>query len=218
MARLLKLDPLSHFAGFEKYLGHSSPENLIAFKSLIRNEFPEQTFLELAILYHNLNQDRVAIAVLKEAPEHAEVQYWLNYLQRKNDRIFMPSRPTKFVFPYRPETLQVLEWSESVKPAWQNRYYMGLIRLNVDDSIQAKALFKSCRDEPSEPHFYLTRASLFEGTEEDLVLRDLIRATNMQPDNWRAWHALGGFYERNHAWAQYLEISRKATWKNSGSS
>jgi len=219
--RLIRIDPLSHFAGFEQYLGNPSPENLNTFKSLIRNEFPEQTYLELAIFYHNLNLDKEAMALLNAAPDQVEVQYWRAYLSGKNQDTSLYGRtlessPTKFIFPYRPETLRVLELAESVKPAWQNRYYMGLIRLNLDDLLKAKELFKSCRDEPDEAHFYLTRAKLFEGSEEELVLRDLTRATNLQPDDWRTWHALGGFFVRNHAWTQYLEISRKATVKIPG--
>ncbi|MCX6223293.1 MAG: DUF5107 domain-containing protein, partial [Bacteroidia bacterium] len=221
--RLTGIDPLSHFARFEQYLGNPTPGNLNSFKSQIINEFPEQTYLELAIFYHNLNLGKEAIELLELAPDQVEVQYWRAYLSRNSQDTSqygrtlesslrtLESSPTKFVFPYRPETFRVLEWAELVQPAWQNRYYMGLIRLNLDDSLKAKELFKSCRDEPTEAHFYLTRAKLFEGSEEELVLRDLFRATNLAPGDWRTWHALGNFFVRNRAWTQYLEISRKAT-------
>ncbi len=221
ISRLENLDPLSHFAGFENYLAKPSAENLESFKSLIRNEFPEQTYLELAIFYHNLNRDAEAMTLLKEAPDQVVVQYWRNYLGAKYSSgslaNFNPATyPTLFVFPYRPETLTVLEWAESVKPSWQNRYYMGLIRLNLDDSLKAKELFKSCKDEPIEASFYLTRAKLFEGTEEELVLRDLTRAVNLQPADWRSWHALENYFARNKGWSQYLDVARKATSKISG--
>ncbi len=226
--RLISMDPLSHFVAFERYLGQPSTENLDSFKKMIRNEFPEQTYLELAIFYHNLNQDKEAISLLNSAPDQVEIQYWRNYLQTISKQPSMPganpipaleaiaSSPTKLVFPYRPETLRVLEWAESVKPAWQNRYYMGLIRLSLDDTLKAKDLLKSCRYEPVEAHFYLTRAKLFEGMEEDLVLRDLNKALELQPDNWRCWNALGSFYARNRGWSQYLEVARKATSKIPG--
>jgi len=213
--RLTRMDPLNHFAGFEQYLANPTGENLIAFKSLIRNEFPEQTYLELAIFYHSLNRDQEAITLLDMAPDQVEVQYWRDYLSGKRDGLSITAS-TKFIFPYRPETLRVLEWAELVKPAWQNRYFMGLIRLNLDDSVKARELFKSCGDEPTEAHFYLTRAKLFERSDEELVLRDLTRATNLQPDDWRTWHALGGYFVRNRAWTQYLETSRKATSKIPG--
>lgn len=211
LTRLTGIDPLNHFARFEQYLASPSPEDLTLFKSLVRNEFPEQTFLELAIFYHNLNLDKEAVILLNAAPDQVEIQYWRNYLGGKSEGLSIGSSGTKLIFPYRPETLGVLEWAESVKPAWQNRYYMALIRLNLDDSLTAKNLFKSCRDEPVEAHFYLTRANLFEGSEKELALRDLTRASTLQPDDWRSWHALGNFFAKNRAWSQYNEISRKAT-------
>jgi len=169
--------------------------------------------------------------LLAAAPDQAEVKYWRAYLSgnkqygRTSESPLLTSEsslataessPTKFILPYRPETLSVLEWAESVMPAWQKPLLYGLIRLNLDDSLKAKALFKSCGDLPAEAHFYLTRAKLFEGMEEELVLRDLTRATTLQPDDWRTWHALGAFFARNRAWAQYLEISRKAAEKIPG--
>jgi tetratricopeptide (TPR) repeat protein len=110
----------------------------------------------------------------------------------------------------------VLEWAEKAKPAWQNRYYAGLIRWNLDDSLQARELFKSCRDEPQEACFYLTRAKLFEGSDEDLVLHDLTRANTLDGTDWRSWHALGGYFLRNRGWRQYLDVSRKASEKVPG--
>jgi tetratricopeptide (TPR) repeat protein len=209
--RIIAIDPLNHFARFEKYILNPAPENLTAFKALIRNEFPEQTYLELAIFYHNCGRAGEAARVLGEAPSQAEVVYWRNYLAGKINDQSIYSSSTRFVMPYRTESLRVVEWAESVKPAWQNRYYMALLKLNLEDSVKAKDLFKSCRDEPAEAHFYLTRAKLFEGMEEELVLRDLLRANSLQPDEWRTWQALSSFYERNRAWSQNLDICRKAT-------
>ena len=216
LSKLTAIDPLNHFARFENYLGNPSQENLAAFKSLIRNEFPYQTYLELAIFYQNAGLTNEAVKVLAEAPQQVEVAYWRNFLAGKITDESVFTSPTLFVLPYRTETLRVIEWAESKRPAWQNRYYMGLIKLNLEDSVKAKDLFKSCRDEPTEAHFYLTRAKLFEGTEEELVLRDLIRANSLQPEEWRTWQALSGFYARNHGWSQYLDICRKATAKIPG--
>ncbi|MDD4645025.1 MAG: DUF5107 domain-containing protein [Bacteroidales bacterium] len=213
LQKLISIDPLNHFAGYEQYLNEPSPENLSTFKNLIRNEFPEQTYLELAIFYHNLDLDKEAKALLELAPDQAEIQYWRDYLAARKPAI---SATTKFVFPYRPETLTVLEWAESEQPAWQNRYYQGLIRLNLDDSLKARDLFKSCGDKPAEAHFYLARAKLFEGSENELVLRDLLRAQVLAPDDWRTWHALSAFYAKNRVWSRYLEISEKATVKIPG--
>jgi tetratricopeptide (TPR) repeat protein len=211
-ARLTDIDPLNHFAYFEYYLANPSPDNLIGFKNRIQNEFPEQTFLELVAFYHHLYLDNEAGFLLREAPDQMEIQYWRAYYEGKT----VVQGPTKFVFPYRPETLRILEWAESANSAWQNRYYMGLIKLSLDDSLKAKDLFKSCKDEPDEAHFYLTRAKLFEGSDEELVLHDLTRALSLHPEDWRSGLAISNFYSRNRGWSQYLESARKAVAKTPG--
>jgi tetratricopeptide (TPR) repeat protein len=213
---LEQMDPLSHFAGFEQYLLDPSQANLDHFQGLIRNEFPEQTYLELAIFYHDHNLDHDASRVLEQAPDGVETGYWKAYLNSRLDPedSVIPdfgNWPTQLVFPYRPETLPVLEWAEAQKPTWQNRYYMGLIYWSIDDSLKARELFKSCRNEPVEYAFYLSRAKLFEGLEEELVLHDLDRAHKLQPGEWRTWHALGEYYQRHRGWAQFLDNARKAT-------
>ena len=52
LAALLELDPLNHFARFEQYLRGKA--RAAEFTALIRNELPYETFLELAIWYHDV--------------------------------------------------------------------------------------------------------------------------------------------------------------------
>ena len=51
LAWLLEFDPLDHFARFELYLLDQKPEDLEEFKSLIRNELPHETYIEMALTY-----------------------------------------------------------------------------------------------------------------------------------------------------------------------
>jgi len=51
---ILGIDPLAHLARFEEYLLEPSPQKLEDFKSLIRNELPHETYLEIAMYYVNL--------------------------------------------------------------------------------------------------------------------------------------------------------------------
>lgn len=46
LQELLDLDPLNHLARFEQYLLQPNAENLVNFKSLIRNEMPHETYLD----------------------------------------------------------------------------------------------------------------------------------------------------------------------------
>ncbi|HBB90481.1 MAG TPA: hypothetical protein DC042_01835 [Bacteroidales bacterium] len=90
------------------------------------------------------------------------------------------------------------------------------MRWNLDDSAKARDLFRSCKDEPAESHFYLTRAKLFTGYNDGMVLQDLQRANALEPTEWRTWQALTGYYMGKRAWGQALETARKGTEKIPG--
>lgn len=85
--RLLTVDPLHHFANFERHLLERSETSLTQFKSLVRGEFPEQTYLELAIGYHGRGLDDEAIEVLSLCAKKGDplVDLWMAYLQRDRD-------------------------------------------------------------------------------------------------------------------------------------
>ena len=50
LAKILEIDPLNHFARFEQYLLEPGPGTLNNFKSMIRNELPHETYLEIAVI------------------------------------------------------------------------------------------------------------------------------------------------------------------------
>ena len=54
------VDPLNHFVRFEKFLSDGSEASKQHFTSLIQNEMPEQTYLELGIWYQQLNRKEEA--------------------------------------------------------------------------------------------------------------------------------------------------------------
>ena len=53
------------------------------FKSMIRNELPHETYLEIATYYTNLRLDADALRVLEAAPDQAVVRY--TYLSSEKD-------------------------------------------------------------------------------------------------------------------------------------
>jgi tetratricopeptide (TPR) repeat protein len=62
---ILAIDPLNHFARCEKYLIEKNDATKQLFVSLVRNELPHQTFLELAVWYHNVGLDKDASRCFK---------------------------------------------------------------------------------------------------------------------------------------------------------
>jgi len=178
--RLLALDPLNHFARFERYLLGKAPRQ--DFTRLIRNELPHETYLELAAWYHGVGLDQEAAKVLQSAPQTAEVLYWLAYLDHDKALLARAEAASPaFVFPFRAESIAVFEWAVSQTQGWQPKYYLGLLRWSMGDLAQARELLASCGDGSHFAPLYAARAQLSEQT----AARDLEKAGRLDPAQWR---------------------------------
>ena len=187
IATLISLDPLNHFADFERYLLHPSPENLTSFKATIRNEFPYQTFLELAIDYYNSGQKKDAIQVLENGPNHPLIALWRAFLKDDAPALKEIAKASPaFVFPYRTETVSVLDWAVSKNDNWKFKYYLGLNMWGIQREEDAGKLFAACKQEPDFATFYLSRAILGKQTDQKQELSDLQTAHQLAPNEWRA--------------------------------
>jgi tetratricopeptide (TPR) repeat protein len=217
--KLLGLDPLNHFANFELYLLDGSSNSLDQFNGMIRNELPHETYLELAVYYANLGLNDEAAEVLKQAPANPMVYYWLAWLQKEHpgadsreylDRAL--SESPWLVFPFRPESIPVLQWANEEIRSWQNSYYLGLIYWSVGRAEDAIDQFDRVGDEPDYAPFYLLRGTLGSelGYESDVIYHDFSRALELDPDEWRTWHYLNDHYLNEGAWEQSLELSERA--------
>ncbi|MHA4844965.1 DUF5107 domain-containing protein [Flavitalea antarctica] len=195
---LLDVDPLNHYARFEKYLLQPSDSCLKHFKSAIRNELSHETYLELAITYANQGLTEEAITVLEQSPSYPTVYYWLAYLKRDTDAAASGSYLKQaialspaFVFPFRMESMSVLNWANNALPSWKTTYYLALVRWNNLQTAEAMRLFSDCANEPDFPSFYLARAALFgnDKIKAPYVSADLGRALSLDSTQWRTWHA-----------------------------
>ncbi len=205
---LLLIDPLNHFARFEKYLSSSSDSsNSTAFQAGIQNEFPQETYLELAVQYANTGMDEEAVKVLELAPAYPTVYYWLAYLHRnisqQKTKEYLnraEAMSPSMVFPFRPETGMVLEWAARQHHSWKADYYAALVQWNSNNIMKAKELFLKCGNGPDYAPFYTSRGILFsdDNFKQSDVLADFKKAVVMDPKEWRTWHELGSFYEAHH--------------------
>jgi tetratricopeptide (TPR) repeat protein len=186
---LAALDPLNHFARFERYLqGKARPEH---FTSLIRNELPHETYLELAAWYRGVGLEKEAAKVLELAPPTAEVLYWLAYLhQDKTMLARAEAASAAFVFPFRTEASAVFEWAAKQSTAWQPKYYLGLLRWSQGEMVQARELLAACGNEPTFAPLYAARAQVIEET----AARDLEKAGHLDPAQWRFGAMLARLY------------------------
>jgi hypothetical protein len=99
----------------------------------------------------------------------------------------------EFVFPFRLESIPVFQWAAQQQPAWQPDYFLALIRWNLGELPEARQLLAHWGDQPRFAPFYAARAQL----SEDGVLRDLQRAAQLDPAQWR-YGAMLARYQLKH--------------------
>lgn len=206
--------PLNHSARFEQlYLGEGSGHPMDDFQSLIRNELPFETYMELAGWYETVGCTDEALALLSCAGNYPIALYkqaWLLHQTGKEDEsLQMLKRAGEaspaMVFPFRPSTLKALQWAESVSSDWKIRYYEGLIYWANQDKAKALSLFESCGNDTGYAPFYLSRATLKSG--ED-CLADLLKAEQTEM-SWRTGFALINHYIADSRWEQAVTIGKK---------
>jgi len=212
---LSTLDPLSHFADFERYLLHNSSENLTRFTSTITNEMPYQTYLELSMIYYGFGLKNDALGVLDKSPVHPLVTIWKAYLKEDVSLLNeVASASPAYVFPYRTETVSALAWALSKNNNWKFKYYLGLNYAAVQRDAEAMQLFRACGNEPDYAPFYLTRANLERSGDDKQELKDLQAAQNLSPDDWRTLYKLIGYYNTRQNYQMTLTLSTEAIKKH----
>jgi predicted Zn-dependent protease len=186
---LLALDPLSPFGRFEKALAEGGEPAARTFAAGIRNEMPEQTFLELAAWYDGLGRRAEAARVLDLAPQVAEVLYWRARLAEDADSAALLQKADEaspaLAFPFRPESAEVLKWAASRSSSWRPRYYLALVQWGVGNLDEARRLFAECGDAPDYAPFYAGRSLAFEDVSRERSMADLERAARLDPGQWR---------------------------------
>ena len=182
-----QLDPLNHFACFEKFLADPSPENKSYFLSLIRNELPQETFLELGIWYYNIGLPEEALNSFRLSPPCAEIRLWIARLtgQPIDWATIDPVRS----FPFRSETAQLLEDLIQTDSHWFMRYQLALIYKDRNRIGECKNLLQSCKDTPDFAPFYAFRAAI----DSNQSTLDLQHANLLDPQ-WRYTKLLAEHY------------------------
>jgi tetratricopeptide (TPR) repeat protein len=185
------VDPLNHFVGFEKFLWENSTTAKQHFASLIQNEMPEQTYLELGIWYQHLGRNDEALKVFSMTAPSAEIIYWKAFLENKS--VDLSKIQPGISFPFRAETAAILEDLIKANDQWQLKYHLALIEWNRDNLSKAKELFTQCGNKPTDPAFYAAKASLFKD-DSQLVISSLQQAIKLDNQGWRYHKLLAEHY------------------------
>lgn len=141
---------------------------------------------------------------------------WMAYLERDHMEKStewleqVKNSQVEFVFPYRRETIAVLEWAERTDSHWKFKYYLGLIYWGKDRLAEAARLLSLCRSNPDEPVFYLSRSALLHEFDHTDQLQDLEKAMNLAPNDWRIWNYTISYYTANGNHQKELELAETA--------
>lgn len=210
---ILEIDPLDHFALFERHLLKPGT-GLSNFNNSFKNEMAREEYLELGLFYEGLGLREEAIEVLEQYPDYPVIQYWLAWLEKENQeksethlRQALEASP-EFVFPYRTETLGVLDWASEKLPSWNTGYYAALILWNRGRNKEALEHLETWKNEPEFVPFYYSRACL-RGLYTDEGLKDMQRALAIDPGQWRIYRELANIYNRHGDFESALEVAEK---------
>lgn len=209
---LAQYDALDHFAHYEKSLLTRSPDDYKIFQGLVRNEFPYQTYIEMALEYLSMGLKEEATQLLSKAPQHQMVKIWSAYLKNDVNALNdVANEPAAFVFPHRVESLLPLGWAAEKNTSWKFKYYLGLNHYFLQRHAEALMMFIACEDQPDYAPFYLTRSKI--GVDSTGAYKDLLTANKLAPNEWRTWSFLISYYETHHDHKHQLETAERASKK-----
>ena len=208
---LLSIDPLNHFANLEAYYLNSSKYSWDAYNSLITNEYSDQTHLEIAISYFNRGLDDDAIKVLERTSNNNPINYlWLAYLTKDESIINkVELLSPEFVFPFRRETLEILNWSILNNDDWKLKYYLALNYWAKDRDEEALILMEALKDIPNYGPFYAARASLRQKMKKNGISQDLERSIVLSNDSWTIQLNAVKYFQSINQWERALQFSSK---------
>ena len=214
LSAILEIDPLDHFALFERYSLRPADVGLATFNNSFQNEMANEEYLELGLFYAKTGSNDEAIKVLEQAPSYTAINYWLAWLNKQDKEksksyleLALEASP-EFVFPYRSETLMVLDWAAKQVPSWKTDYYSSLILWNRGRNEEALGLLEKWGEEPEFTPFYYSRACV-KGLYSDAGLADMKRALAVDPGQWRIYKELANIYSQRNELSSALEISEK---------
>lgn len=193
----------------EKYpLFHAARYELegTAFSRFVRNELPEQTFIELGSWYAETGLRENALDLFALAGENPIALVSAAHLRKDAAALAKAAAlPVSGVFPFRRETLPALRWAAKSDGNWKFRYYLAVALASFHLDAEADALLDGCGNKPDEDVFYLFRAGRRSGASR---LADLLRAKELK-DSWRTGRALCRHFAQTGDWAQMLGAAQE---------
>lgn len=210
LAILRQLNPLNHFVRFEEYQSSKTPDAKNKFTFFIRNEMPQETYLQLADWYWSLGRLKESLDILSLSPPHPEIYYWMARLKdqlKDNDADEFIKRANsispQLVFPFRSRSKEVLSWVIDKSPDWKPKYYLGLIYW-ISDEEKARELFNKCGTPDFAP-FHAAKAALM----KEHSIENLQYAGKVDPSSWRYGKLLINQFISNKDYPKALAVAKE---------
>jgi len=196
LERIEDIDPIHHIVSFEKYLSNPNDENKRKIINSHRSELSYQTFLELAISYYNRGLVDESLILLELGPDVLLNNIWKSYLKKDIGQLIdiISSSNVDFVFPFRRETIDVLQWADSNSDNWKTDYLLALNLWGKGRFDEAEDLLIKLDYSPNNSIFYLSRALMINNNDKISIRGDLERAYSMDQKNWRIVKSLANNY------------------------
>lgn len=218
LSRILQYDPLNCFAKFENYIWEKTDDSKKLLTHSVRNEQPDQTYLELALWYYGIGCSTECTQVLELSPPTTEINYWLAYLTRNTiteKTYYEKAKATNTYpsFPFRTESAIPLRWFVNKTPDWQPTYNLALLERAIGNTGRSIELLVSCAQQPDIAVFYSTRAKLHSANSTGCEA-DIKKAIELDPQQWRFYKQLTELYNSQGRFAEAVTIAQSYYQKN----
>jgi tetratricopeptide (TPR) repeat protein len=163
--RAFTIDALHHPAAVERYLlavhsGSPVDEQITELMQNISSEYPEQTILEIVIDYIRIGRTVDALVILDGIQTELDsplLELWRSYLNQDANELEQGIDPS-FVFPYRRESIEVLQWAVGESEHWSWGYLLSLNLWARDRTTEAAKLLIDLGETPTYAPVFISRA------------------------------------------------------------
>ena len=148
-------------------------------------------------------------SVVLSLRDHAVVRGWLAMLTDDPDMLDTSVDPT-MVFPWRTESIRMLEWAADTSERWEWSYLLALNLWGRDRVDEARIAFDELGSEPDFAPFYTARALIGPGTAGADREADLRRAIELDPSDRNLRFPLVTFLHTAGRWEDAIAVSTEA--------
>ena len=193
--KIEELDPINHIISFEKYINEPNEDKINDILNSHQSELKHQTFLELAIRYFNRGLKEEAVKILNIGPQKMINNLWISYLTKNTNKLesIVNKNKIDFSFPFRTETIDVINWARNSYSNWKLDYLIALNLYGKGRYNESKNILSKIEDESLNPIFYLNRGIILQKNGVD-PLKDFNKAYQLDNKNWRVSKSLSNYY------------------------